>query len=121
MPSGKIVATKVQWENEQRPYLYSLFEKNVYGAIPEEKTEIGFKIREQSNDALNGTATRKQVRIYIHPTDSSVYIDLLIYLPNKTQGAIPVFLGYNFLGNQSVINDTSVFLTEKWIYVTGGP
>jgi len=40
----------------------------------------------------------------------------LIYLPNKAQGAIPVFLGYNFLGNQSVINDTSVFLTEKWIY-----
>jgi hypothetical protein len=117
---GKIISTKEQWETEQRPCLYSLFEKNIYGKLPDVNIQPVYLIREQNNSALNGKAIRKQVRIFLHPSDTSVYIDLLLYLPTKTTGPVPVFLGYNFMGNQSTINDSAVFLCESPVYGTIG-
>ncbi len=68
---------------------------------------------ETSVNTLQGRATRRQVRIYLHPADTSIYIDLLMYLPNKVKKPVPVFLGYNFGGNQIVESDSAVLLTKK--------
>jgi hypothetical protein len=111
MSNGKKVKDISDWNNIQRPYIYHLFEENVYGRYPTQPVTIHFKIRESSNNALNGTATRKQVRIYLHPTDTTVFTDVLIYLPHSKTPA-PIFLSLNFNGNQTVNKDPAIFQSQ---------
>ncbi len=113
MADGKKVTSVTQWNNIQRPYLYRLFEENVYGRYPKTLVDIDYKIRETDRHALNGTATRKQVRIFLKPGDTSVFVDVLMYLPNHIKGSAPVFLGYNFAGNATVQPDKAIFLSDK--------
>jgi hypothetical protein len=111
MSNGKKVKDASDWNNIQRPYIYQLFEENVYGRYPTQPVAIHFKIRESGNNALNGMATRKQVRIYLHPTDTTIFTDVLIYLPNSKTPA-PIFLSLNFNGNQTVNKDPAIFQSQ---------
>ncbi|MDQ2863414.1 MAG: acetylxylan esterase, partial [Bacteroidota bacterium] len=113
MANGKKVTTAAQWQKVQRPYIYHLFEKNVYGRYPSTPVAIHFEVRETDHHALNGTATRKQVRIFLKPDDTSVFVDVLIYLPNSVKGPAPVFVGYNFMGNATVQQDQAIFLSDR--------
>jgi len=72
-------------------------------------------VMEQDMHALDGLATRKQIRIFLHPSDSTVYTDLLIYLPNQIKGPVPVFIGYNFGGNHCIQPDPKILLTTHWV------
>ena len=121
MSNGKTAKDTNEWNTVQRPYIYQLFEENVYGRYPTEHVAIHFKIRESSNNALNGTATRKQVRIYLHPTDTTVFTDLLIYLPNSKKASAPIFLSLNFNGNQTVNKDPSILPSQNETEVNGKP
>lgn len=118
MPNGKKIKDTIEWNTVQRPYIYHLFEENVYGRYPTQPFAIHFNIRESSNNALNGMATRKQVRIYLHPTDTTVFTDVLIYLPNSKTPA-PVFLSLNFDGNETVNKDTSILSSQNKQQVNG--
>jgi hypothetical protein len=111
--NGKQVKDTEEWSAIQRPYIYHLFEENVYGRYPTQPVAIQFKIRESSNNALNGMATRKQVRIYLHPADTTVFTDLLIYLPNSKNTPAPIFLSLNFNGNQTVNKDPAIFPSQN--------
>jgi hypothetical protein len=119
MSNGKKVKDIKEWNTIQRPYIYHLFEENVYGRYPMQPVAIHFKIRESSNGALNGMATRKQVRIYLHPTDTTVFTDVLIYLPNSKKTPVPVFLSLNFDGNQTVNKDPAIFPSQNEPQVNG--
>lgn len=112
---GKKISIAAAWNSRQRPYLYHLFEENVYGRFPLKKIPVQFVIREINNHALNDLAIRKQVRIYLDPPVNSVYIDLLVYLPAAVKGPVPVFAGYNFTGNHTIMPDTGIFLSTAWI------
>lgn len=113
MSNGKKVKDTNEWSTIQRPYIYHLFEENVYGRYPTQPVTIHFKIRESSNNALNGIATRKQVRIYLHPTDTTVFTDVLIYLPNSIKTPAPIFLSLNFNGNQAVNKDPAILPSQN--------
>jgi hypothetical protein len=108
MANGRKVKDTNEWNTIQRPYIYHLFEENVYGKYPTQPVAIHFKIRETSDRALNATATRKQVRIYFHPADTTVFTDLLIYLPNSKKTPAPIFLSLNFNGNETVNKDPAI-------------
>ena len=111
---GKKITTANAWNSTQRPYIYHLFEENVYGRYPLTKIPAKFVIREINRHALNNTAVRKQVRIYFL-SDTSVYMDLLLYLPVAAKKPVPVFAGYNFSGNHTVAADTGIFLSDRWV------
>ncbi|MEX6690573.1 hypothetical protein QTN47_23880 [Danxiaibacter flavus] len=111
MQDGKKVTNVNDWNNIQRPYIYHLFEENVYGRIPRIKLTQTFRVRE-TGDAIGGLATRKQIRIYLSTADTSAFIDLLLYLP-KSKTKAPVFVGYNFNGNQTVQADPAIFISEN--------
>ncbi|MGN6296072.1 MAG: glucuronyl esterase domain-containing protein [Ginsengibacter sp.] len=113
MQNGKRVKDSIEWMKRQRPYLYQLFEKNVYGHFPQQKINVRYKIREESKQALNGTALRRQVRIYLKQSDTSVYIDVLMYLPVEAKGKVPVFLGLNFNGNAEIQNDPEILTNSN--------
>ncbi|MDB5231785.1 MAG: hypothetical protein JWN76_2590 [Chitinophagaceae bacterium] len=114
MQNGRKLKTAAEWNKVQRPYIYQLYEENQFGTYPKIKTAIRYKILESDSHVFKGTATRKQVRIYLHPTDTSVYTDLLMYIPHSKK-PVPVFVGYNFSGNQSIQSDPSVFISQAWI------
>jgi hypothetical protein len=112
---GRQVKTKEEWIKTQRPYVYRLYEQIQFGRYPAKKVAIKPRILEADLHALQGTATRRQVRIYLHPTDTTVYTDLLLYLPNGNKKPVPVFVGYNFNGNHAIQPDNGILLSKSWI------
>ncbi len=113
--NGKKINSATEWNNAQRPYVYHLFEENVYGRFPLKKIPLKFVVRETNNHALNGIAIRKQVRLFFGPAANNVYLDLLIYLPANVKKPVPVFTGYNFTGNHTIMPDTGIFLLTSWV------
>ena len=115
MKDGKEVMTAQEWSNIQRSYIYHLYEEIQFGRYPSTVIPIKYRLLEKTENVFGGTATRKQVRIYLHPTDTSIFTDLLIYLPKKSRKPVPVFVGYNFSGNNEIQNDREILLTRKWV------
>jgi hypothetical protein len=113
--NGHKVTSVAAWKAVQRPWIYRSFEQNVYGRFPLRKLPSRFAVREESTTALDGLAIRRQVRILLHPSDSSIYIDLLVYLPAAAKGPVPVFTGYNFTGNHTIMQDNGIFLSSSWM------
>jgi hypothetical protein len=57
--------------------------------------------------ALEGLATRKEVRIRLFESEDAPWIDLLLFLPNSATAPVPAFLGLNY-GNQGVHPDAGI-------------
>jgi len=119
MPNGKIVKNRIDWEEVQRPHLYDLYQNIQFGRYPANVVPIRFVMLKTESNALGGRATRKQIRIYLHPTDNTTYTDVLLYLPNQAKKPVPIFLGYNFSGNHTLETDTNILLSKTWINAKG--
>ncbi|MBX3256764.1 MAG: hypothetical protein KF862_21690 [Chitinophagaceae bacterium] len=118
--SGKKTASVKEWEKIRRPEILKLFEDNVQGKTPGKKIPLKFAITSVNASALNGTATRKQVRAYFS-ADEKYYMDILLYLPNNAGKPVPVFLGLNFGGNQSIHADTGILISRRWFRYANAP
>ncbi len=111
---GEKVTTFTEWESRRRPEILSLFKSQMYGIFPEEKVEISFEPLEENRDALDGTAVRKQIRAHFSGNGREAHMDILIYLPKDASGAVPLFVGMNFYGNQTICKDTAIVLSDSW-------
>lgn len=110
---GNKIRNSKRWEKTGRPELLEFFTNNVYGKVPGELGISSWEILEQSNNALNGKARRKQVDILFEKDGKTLHFNILIYLPKNAENA-PVFLGYNFYGNHTITNDVNVLISEAW-------
>ena len=111
---GKKITNSEEWMKIRRPEILKLFEENMYGKIPGELKISSFRTVEESKDALGGKAVRKQVELTFRNAGKELNMNLLIYLPKNVKKA-PVFIGYNFDGNQSVADDPSILITNSWV------
>lgn len=109
--SGKVVKSVKEWEKKRRPEILALFQREVYGVTPEDKIPVSYQVKSVEKAALGGKATRKEIRIQF-PQDK--WMDLLLYIPNNASRPAPVFLGLNFLGNQSLEDDPVILITPNW-------
>jgi hypothetical protein len=112
---GEAVETPEQWWQSRRAEISQLFETQMYGRAPQKPAGMHWSVFEQSDDALEGIAERKQVTIFFGPGQDAPRMDLLIYLPKDAPRPVPVFLGLNFNGNHAVIDDPNVRLSESWM------
>ncbi len=115
LSNGEKIHTAEDWELKRRPEILDFYKNEVYGYHPEtilQRTSV--KVVEESDSALNGHAIRKQIAIIYESNGIQLTINVLIYLPNDVTFP-PVFVGYNFYGNQSVINDPNIVLTDSWV------
>ncbi len=112
--SGRKIKKLKQWEKIRRPEILNLFKQEVFGKIPGKLEISDVIVHENGMEALNGLALRKQVDLVFRRNNRELSIGVLIYLP-KTTEKVPVFLGYNFLGNHTVINDPHIRLSESWV------
>ena len=112
--NGKKVKNVKTWSNKRRPEVLKLFEEEVYGRIPGELNIVSYQVVEESNTALNNIAIRKQVVLKFENGGKDLSAGLLIYLPRNVD-KVPMFIGYNFYGNHTIVNDDQVILTTSWI------
>ena len=111
---GSKVTDSKTWLTKRRPELLNLFAEHVYGRTP--KGDI--TVREewvQHEPALNGRATRKQVRLVFERGGVKRHVDILVYLPAKARGPVPAFIGLNFQGNHTVHADPGIILPTSWV------
>lgn len=113
LDQGIRVKTVDEWERIRRPEIRELFSKHMYGYSPS-APELSYRMLSHDRDAFGGTAIRKQVRVFF-AADTSVWMDVLIYLPARATTPVPVFLGMNFYGNQTISNDPAILVTKSWV------
>jgi hypothetical protein len=111
--NGDEVKDTVEWINRRRPEILLLFETEMYGKTPGRKIKATYTIISVDTMALNGQAIRKEVRIDFTSEPKAPSLMLLIYLP-KSGKTVPVFLGLNFEGNHTVLNDTGITVSGAW-------
>src|SRR5215469_2227293 len=125
------VTTPQQWFTQRRPEILRLFEDNIFGVTPAAaKNAITHaRIIEHNENALDGLAVREQIDLTFEPAhgvkpSSQVLrtMRLLIYIPAAAAAAhhpVPVVLGLNFGGNQTVLDDPAIQPTPIWAQPKG--
>jgi hypothetical protein len=120
--NGAPVRSAEEWTERRRPEIRALFETHVYGRSPAPPPDrLPFDWFDADDRALGGTAIRRQATIFFSPDRQGPKQDLLLYLPARATGPVPVILALNFRGNHAVIADPGVRLTTIWDRETGTP
>lgn len=104
---GRPVTEAQVWREVRRPEILRAFATNVYGRTPEVPVSLRFEVTDNEPRALEGLATRRQVRIHLFTETNAPWIDLLLYLPNRAPKPMPVFLGLSY-GNQGIHPDPGI-------------
>ncbi len=112
---GQRVTDANLWREKRRPEILRLFETEVYGKVPGRPKDMSFQVRSVAADALEGKATRKEVRVCFSRDPNGPKMDILIYLPNAAKRPVPLFMGLNFQGNHAIRKDPGITLSESWM------
>jgi hypothetical protein len=116
---GSKVSNSKDWE-KRRAELYKLFENEEYGVSPVWKGQVVASEMSSDENALNGMAIRKEIRLTLKNGSKELPVALLLYLPKSVKKA-PVFLGYNFNGNHTVTDEPGIALPMIWPRANGAP
>ena len=116
---GTKVTDAESWFARRRGEILELFTKYVYGRAPGRPTQMSFEVFDLDTKALGGTATRKQVSISLSKKDDAPRLDLLIYMPNRTDKPVGAFVLLNFGGNHTVNADPAIKLEDGWVRSKG--
>jgi hypothetical protein len=114
MFDGRPVETPEQWRGERRPELKALFEFYMYGQAPPAPDNLQAKVERVDGSYFGGKATKKEVTITFDPSGTPE-LHLLVVVPNRRQRPAPVFVGANFHGNHTLVDDPSVALPTAWM------
>lgn len=121
MNDGSRVGSKEQWHNQRRKELLEMFSREMYGQSPAKPEDMRFNVFDDDPDALDGKATRRQVRISISRSGWEMSMDVLIYIPNRRKvKAVPAIVALNFWGNHAVHPDPHIKLSESWMEARTG-
>lgn len=110
---GTQVNSPQVWEQKRRPEILELFRSQLYGRTPNDRIRMSSEVLAE-DVALQGKALRRQVRLTFSKDGDSQSLLMLIYLPREARGPVPVFLSYNFYGNQTIASDTAILKTTSW-------
>ena len=111
---GSRVADDATWRRTRRGEILELFRTHVYGRSPGRPADMRFEAGPPEM-ALDGRATRREVRVHFSGRPDGPYLDLLLFVPTGAPRPVPSFLGLNFRGNHTVHPDPAITLSEAWI------
>lgn len=97
-----------KWERKRRPELLRLFADQEYGRTPKGKIKMSHHLVSENTQALGGLATTQQVMLTFRGQGQERKALLLAFIPNQRKGRVPVFIGYNFMGNHSISSDSTI-------------
>lgn len=107
------IKTAEDWESNQRNFWLKVIEDEMFGRFPGEALSVTFIVN-SSQPVFENTAIRKEVTINVKNSGQEKDISLLLYIP-KSAETVPVFLGLNFYGNHTIINDPKVRIHRSWV------
>ncbi|MFZ0282489.1 MAG: acetylxylan esterase [Bacteroidales bacterium] len=90
--NGQNVRNAKMWTQSRRNEILELFRENVFGRIPSTPYSKSFSTMNENKNAMNGSATLKEVKITIISESKSLDIHLTLFVPNKVPKPVPVFL-----------------------------
>ena len=114
LADGKRITSSTEWIRQQRPKMLQLFADNVYGKLPGKPKQLHFVINAIDSSALGGIAIRKQVTVFFTRASAEPKMEVLLYLPKYAKAPVPVCMGLNFYGNQTISNDAGIKLSTQW-------
>jgi hypothetical protein len=105
---GEKISSVKLWEEKRRPELISMFSTHIYGVTPDEKINVRYRLLSENKNALDGKACCKQIEFTFSKGTKKVKALLILYLPGGVSGKVPVFVGYNFMGNETIYPDSTI-------------
>lgn len=112
---GEIIRNTEDWKTIRRPEIVELFENAVYGRVPELEIDISYKLVKMDSNALDGKAIQKEIIVTLSNGDEFLEMNMLLFLPKNVKKPVPVFLGMNFYGNQSIHSSDDITLAKGYI------
>ena len=106
---GRKVESKAQWLDRRKEIL-DIFQQEMYGQMPE-ALPVYPEILEEGY-TIEGTAIRRQIRMWFLPDRKGPKVDWLIIFPRYARGPVPVILTLNFNGNHTVLPDPEILLPD---------
>lgn len=107
---GRPVRTPSEWQ-ERRGEILSLFQREMYGRIPEPSPIYVDTLEESA--ALAGFGVRKRLRMWFREDRTGPKIDWMVLYPADAKGPVPAIITLNFFGNRT-IGDGSGDLMRDW-------
>lgn len=114
LADGTKVTDAKTWHEKRRPEILRLFETHVYGRSP--KPSLLQKFSDRLSDLPNGLGRRHRIEATFGTSEKTVLkMNILLYLPRRTNGPVPVFLALNFKGNHTVTSENEIPITKAWV------
>lgn len=97
----KVISSQIWW-NERRPELIDLFEREIYGIIPENVPDVNWEVKIVDNEWVNRIPVIAK-KIIGHVDNSEyplidVNIEMILVVPTNVNGPVPVLIMF---GNPS--------------------
>lgn len=99
------------WENETRLQHIETFKKEMFGHFPLEDLQLSYDETQPDVEVLNGLGLLSNISISFSNNQKTHKADLLIIRPKEVENA-PIFLGLNFYGNHTIMDDTRIPLPK---------
>ena len=109
---GSPVKDAATWKKKRRGEVLELFRSEVYGRRPGRPEALRFEVTGKDKPALDGKASRREVRVHFTAAENGPTMNILLYLPAKDRGPVPTFLGLNFRGNPTISKDPGITLRK---------
>ena len=91
--NGTKVDNAETWQAKRRPEILELFRTHVYGRAPVGRPEgMTFDVFDCDPKAMDGAATRKQIRINFTGKKDGLSMKLVLFVPNDAPKPVPTFL-----------------------------
>lgn len=97
---GTKVQTPDEWMQHRRNIL-EIFRTQVYGHRPGQPDNLSFDVPEANSQAMNGNATFKRINVTSQHQGRTHQFEILLFLPNQADEAVPVFLLMNNRGPEN--------------------
>ena len=97
--------------------LKTLFQHYMYGYLPPRAEKVTAKVEREDRQGLRRQGDQEGSDHLLRPAGDADDPPAAV-VPNERKGPAPVFVGMNFCGNHTLVNDPTVRLPTAWMYPT---
>jgi probable acetyl xylan esterase len=119
---GRVESAR-QWLEDERPKVIKFLEDECFGKMPPRPAKLEFKLAESSDNALDGTAMRRQYKIISTDANGTHTFNVLLYYPKNAskENPVPAFVYPNYGGNHTTTLEKKVLLPEADAWLRNNP
>lgn len=92
LQNGQPVREAETWNKVRRPELIGIYEREIFGRVPERAPQVVFAVVETDPAAMDGTAVRRHVVMTVGKGAKAVKANVVLLVPAKASGPVPVVL-----------------------------